>query len=140
MAISRYDQRKIYEEDEANSIGTEYVRTDLLPAADAAKVRALLGIISISVFYSMKPLRRGSHRTPALPLRAEVTPMTARTPAKKSVKRWAVRGGSSTGIQSMPDSQPRRRSFTEGSDERDSCAAGLYGTSPRTPRGRARLA
>jgi len=42
MAISRYDQRKIYEEDEANSIGTEYVRADLPPAGDAAKVRALL--------------------------------------------------------------------------------------------------
>jgi len=42
MAISRYDQRKNYEEAEANAIGTEYVRADLLPAADAAKVRALL--------------------------------------------------------------------------------------------------
>src|SRR5271168_5314147 len=42
MAISRYDQRKSYEEAEANAIGTEYVRADLLPAADAAKVRALL--------------------------------------------------------------------------------------------------
>ncbi|MGD0887280.1 MAG: hypothetical protein ABSA46_20750 [Thermodesulfovibrionales bacterium] len=42
MATSRYDQRKSYEEAEANAIGTEYVRADLLPAADAAKVRALL--------------------------------------------------------------------------------------------------
>jgi len=42
MAISRYDQRKNYEEAEANAIGTEYVRADLLPAADAAKVRVLL--------------------------------------------------------------------------------------------------
>src|SRR5271170_2276875 len=42
MAISRYDQRKTYEEDEANAIGTEYVRADLLPAADAAKILALL--------------------------------------------------------------------------------------------------
>ena len=42
MAISRYDQRKNYEEEEANAIGTEYIRTDLLPAADAARVRALL--------------------------------------------------------------------------------------------------
>jgi hypothetical protein len=42
MAISRYDQRKNYEEAEANAIGTEYVRADLLPAADAAKLRALL--------------------------------------------------------------------------------------------------
>ena len=42
MAITRYDQRKNYEEAEANAIGTEYVRADLLPAADAAKVRKLL--------------------------------------------------------------------------------------------------
>jgi hypothetical protein len=43
MAISRYDQRKNYEEAEANAIGTEYVRVDLLPSADAAaKIRSLL--------------------------------------------------------------------------------------------------
>ena len=42
MVISRYDQRKNYEEAEANAIGTEYVRADLLPPADAAKVRELL--------------------------------------------------------------------------------------------------
>ncbi|MET3654264.1 hypothetical protein [Dyella japonica] len=42
MAINRYDQRKNYEEAEANAIGTEYVRLDLLPPADAAKVRPLL--------------------------------------------------------------------------------------------------
>jgi len=42
MAIGRYDQRKNYEEAEANAIGTEFVRADLLPAADAARVRALL--------------------------------------------------------------------------------------------------
>ncbi len=42
MAVSRYDQRKNYEAEEANAIGTEYVRADLLPAADAARVRELL--------------------------------------------------------------------------------------------------
>ena len=42
MAISRYEQRKNYEEAEANAIGTEYVRADLLPAADAQRVRTLL--------------------------------------------------------------------------------------------------
>jgi hypothetical protein len=42
MAINRYDQRKNYEAAEANAIDTEYVRADLLPSADAAKVRALL--------------------------------------------------------------------------------------------------
>jgi hypothetical protein len=42
MASSRYDQRKNYEEAEANAIGTEYVRADFLPAVDAARVRTLL--------------------------------------------------------------------------------------------------
>ena len=42
MAVSRYDQRKNYEEAEANAIGTEYVRADLLPGAEAARVRELL--------------------------------------------------------------------------------------------------
>jgi len=42
MATDRYDQRKNCEEAEANAIGTEYLRADLLPAADAARVRALL--------------------------------------------------------------------------------------------------
>jgi hypothetical protein len=42
MATSRYDQRKNYEEAEANAIGTEYVRADLLPPADAARVCDLL--------------------------------------------------------------------------------------------------
>ncbi len=42
MATNRYDQRKNYEEEEANAIGTEYLRADLLPAADAERMRALL--------------------------------------------------------------------------------------------------
>jgi hypothetical protein len=42
MALTRYDQRKNYEEEEANAIGTEYVRADLLPQVDRAKVRELL--------------------------------------------------------------------------------------------------
>jgi hypothetical protein len=42
MAVSRYDQRKNYEAEEANAIGTEHVRASLLPAADAARVRGLL--------------------------------------------------------------------------------------------------
>jgi hypothetical protein len=42
MAITRYAQGKNDEEEECNTIGTEYVRVDLLAAADAAKVRALL--------------------------------------------------------------------------------------------------
>jgi len=42
MAISRYDQRKNLEEEEANAIGTENLRVELLPAADTAKAKQLL--------------------------------------------------------------------------------------------------
>lgn len=42
VATGRYDQRKNYEEAEANAIGTEYVRADLLPPDAGAKVRTLL--------------------------------------------------------------------------------------------------
>ena len=41
MAASRFDQRKSLEQTEANSIGIEYSRGDLLPPADAARVRTL---------------------------------------------------------------------------------------------------
>ncbi|MGF6572426.1 hypothetical protein ABH945_004547 [Paraburkholderia sp. GAS333] len=39
MAVNRYDQRKNYEEEEANAIGTEFIRADLLPASAAAAIR-----------------------------------------------------------------------------------------------------
>lgn len=42
MAVSRYDQRKNYEEAEANAISTEYVRAGLLSTTETARVRALL--------------------------------------------------------------------------------------------------
>jgi hypothetical protein len=42
MAVSRYDERKLYEENEANAIGTEYSRMSLLPTADGANGRRLL--------------------------------------------------------------------------------------------------
>ena len=42
MAISRYDQRKNYEANEANAIGTEYNRAALLPEKDKDVVQALL--------------------------------------------------------------------------------------------------
>jgi hypothetical protein len=39
MAISRYEQRKDYEEEEANAIGTEYLRVDLLTDSVRAKLK-----------------------------------------------------------------------------------------------------
>src|SRR5258705_12889221 len=60
MAVSRYDQRKNYEEAEANAIGSEYVRAGLLPAADASKVRELLtNYVSQRVlFYTTRSARQ----------------------------------------------------------------------------------
>jgi len=42
MAVTRYDQRKNYEEEEANAIGTEYLRVNLLPSSDTARIRQTL--------------------------------------------------------------------------------------------------
>src|SRR4029077_19747898 len=56
MATNRYDQRKNFEEAEANAIGTELLRADLLPPADAAAVRKVLGdyLDHRIVFYTNK--------------------------------------------------------------------------------------
>jgi len=42
MAVTRYDLRKNYEEAEANAIGTEYLRADLLPTESVAQLRDLI--------------------------------------------------------------------------------------------------
>jgi hypothetical protein len=42
MGITRYDLRKDYERAEANAVAIEYLRADLLPPEDAARVRELL--------------------------------------------------------------------------------------------------
>ena len=42
MAINRHDQREIFEEGEANAIGTEFLRADLLPPKAAAATKGLL--------------------------------------------------------------------------------------------------
>ena len=46
MAVSRYDQRKNYEEEEANAIGTEYLRLDMPVEADFLRelVRKVAGL------------------------------------------------------------------------------------------------
>src|SRR5277367_993696 len=38
MSTGRYDQRKNYEEEEANAIGTEYFRVGVLPASDTTRL------------------------------------------------------------------------------------------------------
>ncbi|MBU3541112.1 hypothetical protein [Polynucleobacter sp. UB-Tiil-W10] len=42
MAIDRHDQREVFEEGEANAIGTEYLRADLLPPKASAATKDLL--------------------------------------------------------------------------------------------------
>jgi hypothetical protein len=42
MAIDRHDNREILEESEANAIGTEYLRADLLPPQASARTKELL--------------------------------------------------------------------------------------------------
>ena len=42
MAIDRHDQRVVLEEAEANAIGTEYLRADLLPPKSTAALKMLL--------------------------------------------------------------------------------------------------
>jgi len=42
MAIDRHDNRETLEEGEANAIGTEYLRADLLPANTSARTKDLL--------------------------------------------------------------------------------------------------
>jgi hypothetical protein len=42
MAIARYDLRQTYEEAEANAIGTEFLRADLLPIKTAENIKGLL--------------------------------------------------------------------------------------------------
>jgi hypothetical protein len=96
MAISRYDQRKNYEEAEANAIGTEYVRADLLPADAAAKVRSLLSTYTDGriLFYTTRDpgeLKRVNEQTAQLqnqlwsavvpPAEAQPTPVLALTVA-----------------------------------------------------------
>jgi hypothetical protein len=92
MALSRYEQRKNYEEEEANAIGTQYLRAELLPAGDAARVRALLRdyVDQRMLFYSTRDpveLEQVNARTAALqadmwsavkaPALAQPTPLSA---------------------------------------------------------------
>ena len=57
MAIDRHDQREVLEEAEANAIGTEYLRAELLPAPSAEKTKELLKeyLNQRIMFYSKQP-------------------------------------------------------------------------------------
>lgn len=57
MAIDRHDQREVLEEAEANAIGTEYLRADLLPSSSSDKTKTLLKeyLDQRILFYSKQP-------------------------------------------------------------------------------------
>ena len=63
MATARYDQRKNYEEAEANAIGTEYLRLGLLAPADARRARSLLKsyLDNRILFYTTRDQRQLDH-------------------------------------------------------------------------------
>jgi len=55
MAVSRYDQRKNLEAEEANAIGTEYLRADLLPAQ--IRPRCVNCLVAMSINASSTTVR-----------------------------------------------------------------------------------
>ena len=80
MAISRYDQRINLEEAEANAIGTEYLRADLLPADDASRLRELLRKYTdhrISFYLGSEERRAGQRDTNSENFRQKFGPQLA---------------------------------------------------------------
>jgi hypothetical protein len=95
MAVNRYDQRKNYEAAEANAIGTEYVRADLLPADDAARVRELLGkyVSQRIAFYLSDKDRTDEARSNTAKLQAELwSAVVHAAPPQSPVAALAVSG------------------------------------------------
>jgi len=89
MATTRYDQRKNYEEQEANAIGTEYLRADLLSPVDAAKVRSLLRsyLDQRILFYTIhdeEELRQISARRPSCGRQSSQRRLNSRQPLSPS--------------------------------------------------------
>jgi hypothetical protein len=91
----RQNQRKIHEEPEADPIGTEYVRADLLAAAVAARVRGLLRdyLDHRILFYRIcdeNQFRQINYETARLPERALVRSSGSRCGAAAPVSSLAV--------------------------------------------------
>lgn len=97
MAITRYDQRKDYEEAEANAIGTEYARADVLPAPDAATLRSLLReyLDQRVLFYTVRDRRQRvqiDQRTAQLQARLWKTVVSTAAPNPSPVGALVVSG------------------------------------------------
>jgi hypothetical protein len=97
MAVSRYDQRKNLEEAEANAIGTEYVRADILPGESAAKVRELLRKyldLRIAFYLALRQGEVSRIDTETQKLQAELwsTVVQSLTPQQTAVEALVVSG------------------------------------------------
>ena len=84
MSANRYDLRKNLEEAEANAIGTEYLRADLLPDADAEKARdALKRYLDLRIrYYTADPAGVRTIDAETARLQAELW-AAVREPAKR---------------------------------------------------------
>jgi hypothetical protein len=97
MAVTRYDQRKHYEEEEANAIGTEYLRMTLLPAPQAQTARSLLAAYlarRIAFYTTSNALRLAQINADTARLQAELwsTVQAAATLAPTPVAALGVSG------------------------------------------------
>ena len=86
MAVSRYDQRKNYEEQEANAIGTEYVRANQLSPRRCGEGSC-----------AAEGLRRSAHPFLQGPQRARLQEIDART-AQLQIEMWAEASTSSAAL------------------------------------------
>jgi hypothetical protein len=96
MAVNRYDQRKNYEAAEANAIGTEYARADLLPAEQADAVRQLLRayLNERIAFYLAREAREEQLHAATVKLQADLWAAVAQVGARQptAVTALAVAG------------------------------------------------
>jgi hypothetical protein len=93
MAVTRYDQRKNYEEEEANAIGTEYLRLDLLPADEAPALRDTMKKYldeRIEFYRARDELAVGHVDQDTAKLQAELWAVVARNAAKQQTPVMAL--------------------------------------------------
>jgi hypothetical protein len=85
MALNRYDQRKNYEEEEANAIGTAYLRVDLLDGGTAARARAMLkGYAEERIRFYASPDAEGGNRSNAAAAKLQADLWSAVSAAAKA--------------------------------------------------------
>jgi hypothetical protein len=125
MALTRYDQRKNCEKDEANAIGTEYLRAALLPGVQANTVRSLLAAYlaqRVSFYTTTDALRLAQIRTPRKTLDCGPDGGKSRTntdycPGRfGSERRYQFPGLHRSSM--VVESHPRRRLEPDGCDRR----------------------